>query len=224
MKITAVIPIRKGSERVIDKNTRAFCDTNLLQYKINVLKEVLEIDEIIVNTDSEVAIEIAKNNSVGFHMRESFYASSECSANDYFWYLGEHTECDIVAYTPVTSPFIKPQTFRNCIAEFDYANDKSIVTASVVKEFLWRGDGPLNFSLDRHPKSQELTDIQAINFGLCLIPRKTLVKYRTIIGPNPKIYTVSHIEGLDIDTPLDFFLAEQVYNKLKNDPEFLTNY
>jgi CMP-N-acetylneuraminic acid synthetase len=220
MKITAVIPIRKGSERVKDKNVKAFSDTSLLEFKINALKKVNEINEIVVNTDSEIAIEIAIKNNVKFHRRESFYASSECPANDYFWYLGEHTECDLVAYTPVTNPFIKPETFKKCIELFDFATDRSIVTASVVKEFLWRGDAPLNFSLDHHPKSQDLTDILAINFGLCLLSRETLIKYRTIIGPNPKIYAVSHIEGLDIDTPLDFFIAEQVYDKLKENSDF----
>ena len=34
MKITAVIPIRSGSQRVKDKNLRAFADTNLMELKI----------------------------------------------------------------------------------------------------------------------------------------------------------------------------------------------
>ncbi|MDH4460941.1 MAG: hypothetical protein QE277_05925 [Flectobacillus sp.] len=217
MKITAVIPIRAGSERVKDKNIKPFGDTNLLQHKIDVLMKVSAFSEIVVNTDSEAAIEIAKKNGISFHRREPFYASSECPANDYFWYLGKTTNSDIIAYTPVTSPFIKVETFTKCVEAFDYELDRSIVTASVVKEFLWRGDTPLNFSLDRHPKSQELTDVLAINFGLCLLSKETLVKYKTIIGPNPKIHAVSHVEGLDIDTPLDFFIGEQIYTLLKNE-------
>ena len=35
-KITAVIPIRKGSKRVVDKNIKPFSDTNLLENKIRV--------------------------------------------------------------------------------------------------------------------------------------------------------------------------------------------
>lgn len=217
MKITAVIPIRAGSERVKDKNIKQFGETNLLQHKIDVLKKVKVFDEIIVNTDSDVAIEIAIKSGIGYHRREPFYASSECPANDYFWYLGETTNSEMIAYTPVTSPFIKVETFEKCVEEFDNEPNRSIVTASVVKEFLWRGDKPLNFSLDKHPKSQELTDVLAINFGLCLLSRETLVKYRTIIGPNPKIHAVSHVEGLDIDTPLDFFIGEKIYNHLKEE-------
>lgn len=58
MKITAVIPIRTGSQRVKDKNLRPFGDTNLMQLKIENLLQVPEIDEIIVNTNSEDAIRI----------------------------------------------------------------------------------------------------------------------------------------------------------------------
>ena len=47
-KITAVIPIRKGSQRVIDKNLRPFAGTTLLDNKIRELLKVPQIDEIIL--------------------------------------------------------------------------------------------------------------------------------------------------------------------------------
>ena len=43
MKITAVIPIRTGSQRVKDKNLRAFADTNLMELKIKTLLQVPEL-------------------------------------------------------------------------------------------------------------------------------------------------------------------------------------
>lgn len=65
MKITAVIPVRKGSQRVPNKNLRAFADTTLLELKIQTLLQVPEIDEIIVNTDSEEAVEIVNKRYTG---------------------------------------------------------------------------------------------------------------------------------------------------------------
>ena len=50
MKITAVIPIRSGSQRVKDKNLRAFADTNLMELKIKNLLQVPELTSIVVNT------------------------------------------------------------------------------------------------------------------------------------------------------------------------------
>jgi N-acylneuraminate cytidylyltransferase len=58
MNITAVIPIRTGSQRVKDKNLRPFADTNLMELKIKNLLQVPELTHIIVNTNSEEAIDI----------------------------------------------------------------------------------------------------------------------------------------------------------------------
>jgi len=55
-KITAVVPIRKGSQRIIDKNFIPFVDgKSLLEVKLEILKKITLIDEIIVNTDSDKA-------------------------------------------------------------------------------------------------------------------------------------------------------------------------
>ncbi|MBR4624932.1 MAG: cytidylyltransferase, partial [Alphaproteobacteria bacterium] len=57
MKITAVIPIRRGSQRVKNKNLRPFYNTTLMALKIENLLKVPELDSIIVNTNSDEAIE-----------------------------------------------------------------------------------------------------------------------------------------------------------------------
>ena len=48
MSITAVIPVREGSRRLKNKNIAPFAGTNLLVNKINQLKQVEEIDHIVV--------------------------------------------------------------------------------------------------------------------------------------------------------------------------------
>lgn len=69
MKITAVIPIRKGSQRVKDKNLRPFGDTSLMELKLSSLLKVPELDAIVVNTNSDEAIEITKRYMGGVKFR-----------------------------------------------------------------------------------------------------------------------------------------------------------
>ena len=69
MKTTAVIPVRKGSQRVRDKNLRPFAGTTLLENKIQTLLKVPEIDEIVVNTNSEAAIELVELEYAGTKVR-----------------------------------------------------------------------------------------------------------------------------------------------------------
>ena len=58
MKISVVVPIRKGSQRVVNKNTKEFSKDgkSLTQIKIYELLKVESIDEIVVTTDDDVAI------------------------------------------------------------------------------------------------------------------------------------------------------------------------
>ena len=50
--LKTVLTVRKGSVRVKNKNFKSFHNKNLLSYKIEILKKVKGIGEIIVNTDS----------------------------------------------------------------------------------------------------------------------------------------------------------------------------
>lgn len=219
MKITAVIPVRKGSQRVKDKNLRPFAGTSLLEVKIKALLQVPEIDSIVVNTNSEAAIEFVEEEYAGtkvtYHRREEYYASSQCSGSEFFKHLGEVTDTDIFIYAPCTSPFVKPETFSACIKKFleDNGEHDCVSTVSSVKEFLWLDGKAINYDPLNAPNSQNLPDVVALNFGATVVKREDLIKNHNIIGKKPDFVITSDIEAVDIDTPLDFYIAEQLYIK-----------
>ena len=220
MKITAVIPIRSGSQRVKDKNLRKFGDTTLMELKIKNLLQVPELDSIIVNTNSEEAISIVKNMidkgvaRLSYHRREEYYASSQCSGSEFFQHLGMVTDTDVFVYSPCTSPFVKPETFSKCIQAFVASSDcDCIASVSSIKEFLWLDGKPMNYDPLNAPNSQDLPNVVALNFGVTVVSREDLIKNRNIIGKRPKFVLTNDIEAIDIDTPLDFYIAEQLYIK-----------
>lgn len=218
MKITAVIPIRSGSQRVRDKNLRPFADTNLMELKIKNLLQVPELTSIVVNTNSEEAIEIVNKSYMGgvkTHRREEYYASSQCSGSEFFRHLGEVTDTDIFVYCPCTSPFVKPQTISQCINQFlSSSGYDSLATVSSIKEFLWLDGKPVNYAPTHAPNSQDLPDVVALNFGVTVVWKEDLIRNCNIIGTKPRFVMTDDIEAIDIDTPLDFYIAEQLYKKL----------
>lgn len=217
MKITAVIPIRSGSQRVKDKNLRTFADTNLMELKIRTLLQVPELTSIVVNTNSKIAIDIVNSDypEVKTHLREEYYASSQCSGSEFFRHLGEVTDTDIFVYCPCTSPFVKAQTISKCINQFLSSSDYDcLATVSSVKEFLWLDGKPMNYNPMHAPNSQDLPNVVALNFGVTVVTKDALIKNSNIIGKNPQFVVTDEIEAVDIDTPLDFYIAEQIYKKL----------
>ncbi len=228
MKTTAVIPVRKGSQRVPDKNLRPFAGTTLLENKIKSLLKVPEIDEIVVNTNSEAAIEFVEleyaDTKVRAQRREEYYASSQCSGSEFFKHLGEVTDTDIFIYAPCTSPFVKPETVSKCIRQFvEHPEYDCLATVSSIKEFMWLNGKAINYDPQHAPNSQNLPDIVALNFGVTVVKRETLIANSNIIGKNPQFVLTSDIEAIDIDTPLDFYIAEQIYHKLYVEKKGLLN-
>ena len=219
--ISAVIPVRKGSQRVKDKNLRPFANTTLLENKIDVLLKVPEIDHIIINTDSERAIELVSSKYSGSKViaqrRDPYFASSKCSGSDFFTHLGEVTETDIFIYAPCTSPFVRAETVSACIKAFKEKSSEGecdcVSTVSEVKEFLWLDGKAINYDPSNAPNSQDLPGIVALNFGVTVISRKNLIDNRNIIGRRPYYIVTSEVEGVDIDTQLDFDFAEYLFQR-----------
>lgn len=207
--ITAVIPIRKGSTRIPNKNFKDFKNgLSLLELKLNILKSIGSIDEIVVNTDSDIAIEIAKKYNVSYFRREDYYASSSVSQSDFFVNLAENTNSDSLLYAPCTSPFIKLETYNNVINLFKTNYFDSVITVGVVKEFLWLDNKPINYDIKNAPNSQDLPNIHKLNFGVNIVKREVILEQKNIIGRTPFFYEISEHEGIDIDYQIDFEFAQ----------------
>ena len=69
-KLTAVVAVRKGSQRIPNKNITPFGDSNLLEMKLNLLKKIETIDEIVVNSDCDDMLAIGKKYGCSIHKRD----------------------------------------------------------------------------------------------------------------------------------------------------------
>lgn len=214
-KIVAVIPVRAGSQRVPNKNFKLFFNNkNLLEHKIEVLKKVESLDEIIVHSDSKLAEEIAKKYKVTFQKREDYFASSECPGSDFFENLASTINADIIVHAPCTSPLVSAKTYTSMINQFSLTSEHdSVNTVADVKEFMWLDNKPLNYNPSTAPNSQDLPDVLKLTFGCNVLSKLTMLENKHVVGKNPSFYTVDEIEAVDIDTPLDFKLAQLILNQ-----------
>ncbi len=215
-KITAIVPTRKGSVRVKNKNLKPFADTTLLELKINQLKQLEFIDRIVVSSDCEKMLSIAKCLGVDTHVRESYFASSEATNSEFFENLARSIEAEYIMYSPVTCPLISLETYRDCISEFISKEEiETLVSVTPVKHHLWLDNTPLNYEIAESPNSQDLPDIYAITYGICILSREDMIRCRNVVTEKPTFIVLDEIESIDIDTDFDFMVAELVYNKLK---------
>lgn len=214
-KITAVIPVRKGSERVKNKNIKPFGNTNLLQLKIDTLKKVKGIDKIIVNSDCDTMLYIASQHGAETYKRDEYFASSIINNSEYFKHIAEITPSEHIMYAPVTCPFVSKETFEKCIKIYQNLEEKdSVMTAFDVKHHMWLDGQPINYDPQNAPNSQDLPDILGVHYGVSIISKKLMIENKNAIGKNPHFVKLDEKESVDIDTPLEFKFAEFLYNNL----------
>lgn len=216
MKISALIAARSGSVRVQNKNIRPFAGSTLLEVKIEQLKRIKNIDEIVVNSNDDEILSIAERCGAIPVVRDPYFASNTVSMSDVYRNMAENMNCDVIVYANCTNPVIKDQTIFD-IVEFYKQNIgtyDSVNSAHLLKEFMFRDNLPINYDLRHQPRSQDLPNISALNFAVNVLAKETMIECKNVVGYKPFIYNIDQIEATDIDNPIDFFIAEQVFTKV----------
>jgi len=213
VKVAALVAARGGSERVAGKNTRAFADSTLLEIKLAQLLRLGSINEVVVSSDDDRILEIADGRGCTVRRRPPHLASSTAPMSDVYRYMADGIDADVIAYANCTSPLVRDATVEAIIESFLKIGPghDSVNTATVIREFLLHDGVPINYDPQHQPRSQDLPNITALNFAVSVLRRETMISQRNVLGGSPLIYVLDQVEGTDIDTQVDFDLAEFLY-------------
>lgn len=209
--ITAVIPVREGSRRVKGKNIKPFAEKSLLQYKIEQLKRIDQIDEIVVSSDSEKMLSLAKSLGVKAIKRPIEYCDEKSKTfNQVVRYIASNQVMgDVMIWAPCVCPLLKDDSLKEGIEIFNSKKEiDSVVSAKRIQEYIFDENGPINFSVENHVTSQNLPKWHVIVNGFFIAKRKDMEKWGFVYGERPYLYEIEKIEAIDIDDEFDFEMAE----------------
>lgn len=213
MSITAIIPARAGSRRLKNKNISPFNGTNLLINKINQLKQVPEVDRIVVSSDSDLMLDMARENGVLAHKRAPEYCDEQTkSFGEVVRHVAESVEGDHILWATCTSPLVEPETYSRAIREYHAAlasgQYDSLASFEMIKRYLWNEEGPINYELGlKHVPSQQLPPLYIVTDGILLAPRHKMIEWAYFHGSNPYRFIVDKRAAVDIDDGLDLLCA-----------------
>lgn len=217
--IVAVVAVRAGSRRLKNKNILPFGESNLLVHKIRQLKQIEEITSIVVSSDSDEMLSIAKEEGVLTHKRAIEFCDEKSRPfNDVVENVASNIEGKHMLWAPCVCPLVKTGTIKDAIKIYlnNTANNSeydSLVSVKMLKEYILDGNGPLNFSSKVHIPSQELPEWMVVVNGFFIINREYAIKKKYWYGDKPYRYILDKMESVDIDDKDDFEFAEFLYNK-----------
>lgn len=215
MRITAVIPVRGGSTRLKNKNIRPFADSSLLEIKINQLKKVEKIDRIVVSSDSDEMLALAERMGVVASKRPREYCDEKSKTfNEVVEYIARNqVDSEVMMWVPCVCPLLSGSRILEGINRFEKIllgeiEGDSVVTAKLIKEYIFDESGPVNFDVDYHVPSQQLPAWHIITNGFFIARRKDMEEWKFVYGKRPILCEVDKLEAIDIDDEIDFRMAE----------------
>lgn len=223
-KVVFYLPTRKGSERVLNKNTKPFAgiEGGLVENKIRQLLATRLIDEIIFSSNDEKCIDVARkyvDSRLRIVERPDELCLSSTNLQDLICYVPTVTDADHILWGHVTTPLCGPEEYDKAISIY---KDKlkegydSLVGVTELKNFLLDKNGRLvnNTTNIPWPRTQDLEPLYPINHTIFLAKREVYVEQKNRIGRKPLLHVMDEIHSFDIDWPDDFIIAETLYKNL----------
>lgn len=223
-KISFFLPVRKGNERVKNKNTRPFgpYSGGLLENKLIQLRDSQIFDEIILSTNDQEAIDIASRLQISrlkIKLRPDNLCQSSTSLTDLIRYVPTITEAAHIVWGHVTTPFTNGIDYEEAVATYFSQRKQgydSLMGVSKFQNFLVDINGKVfnNSSSLPWPRTQDLTPLFEINHSLFIAPRQIYLEQFNRIGKKPFLHQMGKLQSFDVDWEEDFAICEMICNAL----------
>ncbi|MES2278369.1 MAG: acylneuraminate cytidylyltransferase family protein [Bacteroidota bacterium] len=225
MGIVFFLPTRKGSERVVNKNTKPFAGIGggLLEVKLKQLIEVKNVDEVILSTNDPESIKVAQainSDKVRVVQRPDHLCLSSTNLQDLIDYVPQITNADHIFWVHVTSPLVVATDYEKAVDVYqEQLNNHydSLVSVSKIQQFLWDEERMEYISHDskklRWPRTQDLKPFYELNSAMFINSRANYLKFNDRLGANPYKFELGKIKSFDVDWVEDFEITEVLYQK-----------
>lgn len=224
MSILCVIPVRGGSRGLPGKNVRLLGGHPLVAWTIRAALEAEEELHVVVSTDSEEIAEVARRYGANVPgLRPAELAQDETPTEPVIEHVlaaerAAGVEPEGVMLLQATSPLRLPGTLDRAVRQFRATGVDSLVGVVPVSPFLWRhpedpaADPVPDFEVGAHKRRQDMTrtDLRFRENGSLYVTRPWVYdELHNRLGGRIGLLELADLEGVDIDTELDFVLAEQ---------------
>ena len=224
-KVLAIIPARGGSERIPKKNILNLSGKPLISWTIEAALASEYIDDVVVSTDDNEILTIAKKYGAKVpFIRPDKFSSNDASsisvvlhAIEFFQKVDERY--DYIVLLQPTSPL---RTVKNIDESIELLQQKKcdaiVSVCNVDHSPLWCNTIPSSGSLSNfldeqvlNSRSQDLESYFRLNGAIYLCKIERILNEKTFfIKDNIYSYKMNRENSIDIDEMIDFNIAEML--------------
>lgn len=229
----AIIPAKRNSSRVLDKNWREFYKGKcLVEIKIGQLIDAgLNPSDVHVFCEDQSKRDLVERTGATFELRDVANTKDDMHWSDVVTNLVSSIDVDddeSIAWILACNPLFDGGNNKKVIDLWNkiqsmsrLASDKNydcIITVKRFKEFILDEKGrPVNYNFGRwHEWSQDLPQWYILESPIHIMKKKDYLKHNYFIGKEPYLYEVPS-PSIDIDDMDEFEEAQRLYDSLQEE-------
>jgi len=217
-KIFALVPMRHHSQRVPGKNYRDLAGKPLYQHIIETLLAVPEINEIVVDTDSDPVMNGLRESfpQVRIIDRPEHLRADDMPMNEILIHDTEQFPADFYLQTHSTNPLLKAETISDAIQVFknNYPERDSLFSVTRWQTRFYDKDGnAVNHNPNELIQTQDLPPMYEENSCMYIFTRENLIAKRHRISDHSLMFEIPRLEAVDIDEESDFQIADMLMRR-----------
>lgn len=233
LKVLGVVGARSGSKSIPNKNIKPLLGKPLMAWIIEAAKASKYVTRLILSTDSPEYAEVGKKYGAEVpFLRPAELATDSVPDFDFLYHAATWMrdnadfQPDVILRLPPTSPLCKTEHVDACVEllmkHSGADSSRTVVPTSKHPYKLWRANGPYiepflpesftglkdahNLPRQSFPKAYSHVDVIALRWN-------TLVNNKAMAGEKVLFYEINKNDAADIDTELDFLIAEELLKK-----------
>ena len=228
-KYLAIIPARKGSKGIINKNMQIIGDKPMIQFTMEAAFKSKRLSNIILSTDDQNIINLGEKIGIlAPFKRPEDLSNDNSDVSDVIihaldWYKATyHMLPENIILLQPTSPFRDSKDIDQAIILFETSPKKTLVSATEISQH--PGDclikdlngkfKKLEVTLNSSNSSgrQAYSETIFIDGGIYIANTSMFLSTNQIIGIDPEIMMIHQSHAIDIDTIFDLKIARAIYD------------
>ncbi|RLJ03260.1 MAG: acylneuraminate cytidylyltransferase family protein [Candidatus Aenigmatarchaeota archaeon] len=227
VKVLGIIPARRGSKRIPDKNLKELAGKPLVSYVIEEALKSKNLDRVVVSTEDEEIAKVARRFGAEVLMRPEELARDDVPlvavakhVMESFDKIGEIF--DIIVSIQPTNPFIEAKDIDEGIEKIIDSGCDSVVSVTRIigthpmRAYRREGDRLYPFSeitTETFLQRQDLPEALGFTGSIYIRKRELLERWDGkgfALGNDIRYIYIEPERAVDINEPIDFILAEAI--------------
>jgi len=219
VKYLAIIPARKNSKRIKNKNLKKIKRRTLFHHTLDAAKRVRNISKIVVTTDIKKLLK--KDTKKIIYIKRPKKLSKDSSTTESaishsLKHLKETKKIipkNIILLQP-TSPYRNSLDIIRSIKKYEKEKYDSLFSAYKDKMLLWEFNkkrfNPINYQINKRKREQETRDLIIENGAIFIFKYEKFLKKKVRLFGRIGCFFMSKKNSIEIDDNFDLRLANRI--------------